>query len=74
MNFHQWDDEIVVYNSLSGDTHLLDAVAMQLLLKLRQSVSDTETLVRALAIPEMTVAQVEQILHALEAIALVEPA
>lgn len=74
MHFHQWGDEIVVYNSLSGDTHLLDAVAMQLLLKLRQSISDTGTLVRTLAVPEMTVAQVEQILHDLEAIALVEPA
>lgn len=27
----QWDDEVVVYNDLSGDTHLIDAAAMAIL-------------------------------------------
>ena len=30
----QWDDEFVVYNDLSGDTHLLDAAAMDILLRI----------------------------------------
>lgn len=30
-----WDDEFVVYNNLSGDTHLLDADSMALLEQLR---------------------------------------
>jgi PqqD family protein of HPr-rel-A system len=29
-----WDDEYVVFNDLSGDTHLLDASAMDVLLSL----------------------------------------
>lgn len=32
---HQWDDEFVVYNDLSGDTHLVDAAAMAILLALQ---------------------------------------
>jgi PqqD family protein of HPr-rel-A system len=32
---HQWDDEFVVYNDLSGDTHLIDAAAMAILLALQ---------------------------------------
>ena len=31
----QWDDEFVVYNDLSGDTHLIDAAAMAILLALQ---------------------------------------
>lgn len=31
----QWGDEFVVYNDLSGDTHLLDAGAMDLLHQLQ---------------------------------------
>lgn len=30
-----WDDEFVVYNDLSGDTHLIDAAAMAVLLDLQ---------------------------------------
>lgn len=30
-----WDDECVVYNNLSGNTHLLEASAMQVLLALQ---------------------------------------
>lgn len=32
-----WDDEFVVYNSLSGDTHLLGGAAMDILLLLQKN-------------------------------------
>lgn len=32
-----WDDECIVFNHLSGDTHLLSALAGQILLKLQQA-------------------------------------
>lgn len=42
---HSWDnDEYVVYNSLTGDTHLLNLTAGRLLLELQQSPTDTLTL------------------------------
>lgn len=31
MRHHRWDDECVLFNDLSGDTHLLGVQAMQLL-------------------------------------------
>lgn len=31
----QWGDEYVIYNDLSGDTHLVDDVAMEILLNLQ---------------------------------------
>ena len=45
-----WDDEYVVYNDLSGDTHLFGPDAMQLLLRLRAGPADEETLARALEV------------------------
>lgn len=45
-----WDDEYVLYNDLSGDTHLFGADAMQLLLHLRAGPADEETLARALEV------------------------
>ncbi len=32
-----WNDEFVVYNSLSGDTHLLESFVMEVLLLLRDA-------------------------------------
>jgi PqqD family protein of HPr-rel-A system len=34
LRHRQWDDEYVLYNDLSGDTHLLGAAAIELLLAL----------------------------------------
>lgn len=42
---HSWDNkEYIVYNSLTGDTHLLNQSAGRLLLELKQSPADTDTL------------------------------
>jgi len=35
LRHHGWDGEFVVYNDVSGDTHLIDAAAMSLLLALQ---------------------------------------
>jgi PqqD family protein of HPr-rel-A system len=48
--YRSWDDEYVVYNDVSGDTHLLGADAMQLLLHLQKGPFDEFTLGRALQI------------------------
>lgn len=45
-----WDDEFVVYNDVTGDTHLLGQDAMQLLLRLREAPADEETLAQALRV------------------------
>ena len=43
-----WDDEYVVYNDISGDTHLLGPDAMQLLLRLQAAPADEDVLAHAL--------------------------
>lgn len=45
-----WDDEYVVYNDLSGDTHLLGADAMDILLQLQSGPVDEEALAQALQV------------------------
>ena len=47
--FRQFDDEFVVYNDLSGDTHLLGDSAMHLLSVLQQGPHSSHTLTDALA-------------------------
>lgn len=42
-----WEDEFVVYNNLSGDTHLLDADSMDLLLQLQRAPASIPDLVAA---------------------------
>ncbi|MBJ7312441.1 HPr-rel-A system PqqD family peptide chaperone [Rugamonas sp. CCM 8940] len=43
-----WDDEFVVYNNLSGDTHLLGADAMLVLQRLQQGEADEAALLALL--------------------------
>lgn len=43
-----WDDEYVVYNDISGDTHLFGPDAMQLLLRLQAAPADEAVLAQAL--------------------------
>ena len=42
--FRSWDDEFVVYNGATGDTHLLGLVAAQVMLKLQQTPMDAASL------------------------------
>lgn len=78
LQFRCWDDEFVVYNSLSGDTHLLDSTAAQILLKLQQAPSDAPSLSESLApllhaeMDDELVIQIEQILSDLDTLALIE--
>jgi len=39
-----WEDEFVVYNGATGDTHLLGLVAAQVMLKLQQMPADAVNL------------------------------
>jgi PqqD family protein of HPr-rel-A system len=48
--FHQFDDEFVLYNDLSGDTHLLGDAAMHLLSVLQQGPHTHDSLIEALAL------------------------
>jgi hypothetical protein len=36
LRHQRWHDECVVFNDLTGDTHLLDAVVLELLLAIQQ--------------------------------------
>ncbi len=59
-----WDGAFVLYNDLSGDTHLLSEDAMTLLLALR----DGDVMPEELAAPEVT-----ELLATLRQLDLVEP-
>lgn len=47
--FREWDGEAVLYNDLSGNTHLLDGGAVDVLLALRAGPLDAATLAARLA-------------------------
>ena len=49
LHWQSWDDEFVVYNSGSGDTHLLDPVAAEALQNLEQESADLSELVDRVA-------------------------
>lgn len=78
LHFRSWNDEFVVYNSLSGDTHLLGKAAVNALLKLQQTPSDTITLAASLVhlmqaeMNDEFVFQIDQLLTDLDRLALIE--
>jgi PqqD family protein of HPr-rel-A system len=47
--FREWDGEAVLYNDLSGNTHLLDGGAIDVLQALRSGPADAATLAARLA-------------------------
>jgi PqqD family protein of HPr-rel-A system len=49
LRFQSWNDEVVVYNTLSGDTHILDKPAVQILQALQRTPSDVLSLAQLLA-------------------------
>lgn len=46
---HHWDDEAAVYDTLTGDTHLLEPVAVEVVAMLRQGHHTSSDLANALA-------------------------
>jgi PqqD family protein of HPr-rel-A system len=48
LTYRGWNDEYVVYNDLSGDTHLFGTDAMALLQQLRTGPADEDALACAL--------------------------
>jgi PqqD family protein of HPr-rel-A system len=75
-----WDDEFVVYNRLSGDTHLLGSAAGHILAKLQHAPMDTTSLGEALCHiwqvdpSEELAVQVNDILADLQKLELIEEA
>jgi PqqD family protein of HPr-rel-A system len=49
LDYRQWDQEAVLFNDLSGDTHLLGADALALLLAIQGGAADLDALRAALA-------------------------
>jgi PqqD family protein of HPr-rel-A system len=49
LHCREWDDEVVLYNDLSGSTHLLDGAALDLLQTLQAQPADSATLATTLA-------------------------
>jgi PqqD family protein of HPr-rel-A system len=49
LRFRQFDDEFVLYNDLSGDTHLLGDSAMHILSDLQRGPADASALTASLA-------------------------
>ena len=45
----QWDDEVVLFHSGTGNTHLLESNACHLIKILQQSPADTASLIRSLS-------------------------
>lgn len=70
-----WDEECVLYNDLTGDTHRLDLPALELLLALQGGPLDLPGLCRALALDDADAEELDGLaatLAALAALALVE--
>ena len=49
LEYREWDDEFVLYNNLSGDTHLLGPAAIEILLLLREQSASATALAAALS-------------------------
>jgi PqqD family protein of HPr-rel-A system len=77
LRHHLWGEECVVYNSLTGHTHLLDLNALDLLLALQDGPQDIAGLCRALASPGDAPGELEAaiaaVLEELRLSSLVEP-
>lgn len=73
LRHHSWDGEAyVLYNDLSGDTHLLDGAAIEVLMALRQQACGTEALAHQLGLGEDDVAGLADLLDELSRLALVD--
>ena len=66
---HGWDGEYVLYNDLSGDTHLLTGMACRVLRQVQVAPSTTAMLAQSCASDE---GAIDTLLADLELLALVE--
>jgi PqqD family protein of HPr-rel-A system len=80
LHIRSWNDEVVVYNGLSGDTHLISPAAADLLEALRHEPADQASLLVSMAAlwetdpnPELH-AGIGQLLTELDALALIRQA
>ena len=80
LRHRNWQGEVVLYNDLSGDTHLLDESALHLLQALQNGPASEATLAAGVRAAfeadggEVDDASVAQLLAELEALALIEQA
>ena len=80
LRHREWQGEVVLYNDLSGDTHLLDESALHLLQLLRNGPASAHALADAMRAAfeaddgEVDDASVAQLLADLQALALIEAA
>lgn len=76
LHHRSWDDEYLVFNNLSGDTHLLDGGAMQLLLAVAAAPGDTASLGSrlhsALGLDQYELDEIPAMLEQLRALSLIE--
>jgi PqqD family protein of HPr-rel-A system len=78
LNCREWDDEVVLFNDLSGATHLLSPVALSVLEMLGAAPAAEAALCAALerqadADAAIDPAQLAALLHDLRGLQLVEP-
>lgn len=77
LQYRHWDDEYVLYNDLSGNTHLLGETAIVLLQALRRQAATRDTLV-ALLLEEFEAdradieAEIDELLPQMQRLALVD--
>lgn len=78
LHFRSWGGEFVIYNGLSGDTHLLGPAAAHILSKLQQTPKTSNALALSLApamqveMNEEFVSEIDQLLSQLVKLALIE--
>jgi PqqD family protein of HPr-rel-A system len=80
LRFRAWGDEFVLYNDLSGDTHLLGASAVHILQSIQHTTADEDVLIASLCESmqmdrdEEVALHVTQLLADLKSLSLIERA
>jgi PqqD family protein of HPr-rel-A system len=72
LKLRSWDDECVVYNCLSGDTHLIGPLAVRILTQLLQAPADTASLADGLQYEPIDGGGLDEILDDLKRLSLIE--
>ena len=78
LHYREWDDEFVLYNNLSGDTHLLGVSAIHLLRALSANAANEDDLTTAMCASlelegdDEVKSEVQNLLRDLQSLSLVE--